>query len=490
MVSGNPAPLPRPAPLKRWISWRDGQKPLLALALPDYQALERIADPRRVRTGWLRAMDRAQGLGLSFVGLPEGLWQEQGTLPFLSLEAAARGLGILLPMSLRALPREGNPRLKTLDQLVDTNPALIAGVDLSPLALAEDLDPLLEEEVPDLLRDRGIPYHCMSQDPLDTGGRLLRRAGFTAGLTGVIIPQSEILNVWRLFSECLSARLPDRPCSLTIATATPEDLELAASIGLVSGMGLIVLAPQSATGAMERAEDRVLAKMVSLLGNLPAAMEEPLPDPARSFLARRAKPGLLASDDSPVSETALPSLRFLRRLGFSRSSFLFEEQRREPPPAFLHVPAQGPLREDHWMRLHQLCAAGCQVLITGLCLDGEATRNRLKSLGLTPRALKPAQQPGYPHWMRLRPILDTGHQALSFPIGEGNLAFLYLLPERSQEDPTLIPGLLEHASRAVGYGTAPARLGEPIPEDVMTLDMPSLRFWYGVETGELKIQDL
>ena len=467
--------------MKRWISWRGEQRPLIALALPDYQALERIADPDRVRTGWVRALERAERLGIPMVGLPEGLWHEEDSLVFLAAQAAARGLGILVPLSLRDLPRPGNERLATLDRLLDIDPALIASIDLCPLAHAEDLDPLLEEDVPNLLRDRGVPYLCQIQDPMGSGGGLLRRAGFTADLTGVIVPRSRPLDPWWLHATCLAARMPDRPCCLSAAAATPAELRKIAAIALVSGMALLNLSPASASGAMQREEDAVLLELQTFVRDLPGALEEPSPDPARSFLFRDPRPAPRAHEGRRNQDTALPSLRFLHRLGFPSASFLFEEQRREPAPAFLHVPAQGTLSEDQWTQLHRLAHEGCQVLITGLCLDRGTTQSRLESLGLEPHPLPSSRQPDFPHWMRLLPILDTGGRILPLSVGAGTLALLDQIPETHPGPHAAIGGLQDLLEIPLAGS---AQLEDPRTKEI-ALHMPSLDLGYDLCTGQL-----
>jgi hypothetical protein len=301
----------------------------------------------------------------------------------------------------------------------------------------------------------------------------------------VVMPRSENLDPWFLHASCLAARMPDRPCSLAIATGSPEELRRAVGVALASGMGLVVLSPQGGSGAMERSEDEVLKELASFVRDLPSEMEEPVPARARSLLFREHPGGPVSGDQRRNVDIALPSLLLLHRLGFERCSFLFEEQRSEPAPEFLHVPAQGPLEEEQWMRLQLLGNAGCRVLITGLCLGDESTRDRLEALGVAPKPLAPSEMPSYAHWMRFRSILDTGHRVVSVTVGQGVLAFLDRPPESQPEDPRTIPGIEELIpedlqSTLTGPDLAECRIG---------LDMPSCALRYDIESGHVEFRE-
>ncbi|MEZ5988822.1 MAG: hypothetical protein R3F30_06810, partial [Planctomycetota bacterium] len=394
----------------------------------------------RVHARWLEAMDRAARLGLPFVGLPAGLWHEQDDLRLLCRAGAERGLGALCPLELRDLPRAGATGF--LDELCALQPALLPVLDLGAVAHVDELDPVIEDELPPLLHERGLALCVTLRRPLGPGGTLLRRAAFAVDAVGALAPVEDARDLAALHAQCLAARPLDRPALLSVAVADAAQLGPILAMALATGMALVQVAEAGGSAGEGRAVDEVLADALALLDELPPALPAPRPEAwASMLLDRQAMPD--ADESAARAEVPIASLGFVRDLAGAPARFLFEAaSRHEPPPQFVHVPAHGALDEGSWSRLWSLAGAGSHVLVTGLCFGGPASTRRLAELGLSADVVPADRLGAFPHWLRRRAILDTNGIVVTIARGRGSLSFLDLCPELADagaERPELDP---------------------------------------------------
>lgn len=426
-------------PVRRYLNRRGRQRPLLGLALPSFDPIERAARPAAIRESWIGWLDRCVETGAELALLPAST--DAGELSFLSEQAAARDLVCIVPIRPGSLLDDGTRQ----QDLIACIPAASAcDGQLSG-------DEAAERTVLATFRQRGIPVAASARNALGAGGRCLRAAARTCDLTVIEVDDREPTDPISLVTACLAGRVEDRPAILHFRGEHAPDIERAARAAIATGLAAFLCELPAGT-PMSNDVDAALRSITRFCDCLPFEMSEPRLETSAVLVLE--PDGAL---QQPI-DAVLGALVLMQRGTATSPRLLFQDRPDAAPPSLVHVPAHGPLSEAAWMLCWRLAHGGADVLITGMTLEGATTRRKLDELGIEQRVVDPAQRPLLPRWLRQRPVLDTGGRVLAgsrqVAGHRGRLQFLDRCIELEPGDEVGL-GIIGEVGRAAGVVAHP-----------------------------------
>lgn len=367
-------------PVRRYFHWRGKQWPLIGICLPRFAPIDRVAEPKSVHAAWNDCAAAAATACLDLVATP--------LLADAAAIARAHGLGCVA---------ETDDRPERAAFLRDTETILCVGTrGFGPTCFDA-------QDTVEMGRFCRLPVAVAGADPIAAAGRTLRELGRTADATCVHLDDQGPTDATTVLALCLAARLEDRPMLVRLATKEADT---------VARVGRVALAVGAAAYYVETTDKGVgsevldaLTALVAFRNTLPAEVPEPRTEPTAVLV-------LDASDGATQPLDALLGALVLQQRGSCSSPrFAFQDRPDETAPAFVHVPAHGPLSDAAWALCRRWAGKGTHVLITGLTLDGSATAAQLDALGVDRRQLNDDGE--LPAALRGRAVLDTGGHILA-----------------------------------------------------------------------------